>query len=63
MNVTTLKIEQWGNKFIVMGEFESHTEIHRREFDSYIEALEELSKMVCREVLRRGSKINPNLGR
>lgn len=52
MTVTSLRIEEWGGKFVVVGEFRQHIEIARREFDTYREALKELAKIVAREDMR-----------
>lgn len=52
MTIVSLRIETWGDKFVVVGEFKKHTEIPRREFDTYGEALKELSKIAQREELR-----------
>lgn len=50
--IVSLRIETWGEKFVVVGEFTGYTVIPRREFDSYSEALRELSKVAQREELR-----------
>lgn len=55
--IVSLRIETWGNKFVVVGEFKGYTEIPRREFESYKEALRELAKVAQREELRYESGI------
>lgn len=50
--IVSLRIETWGSKFVVVGEFKGYSEIPRREFDTYSEALKELSKVAQREELR-----------
>lgn len=50
--IVSLRIETWGDKFIVVGEFESHTAIPRREYETYSEALKELAKVAAREEIR-----------
>lgn len=50
--IASVRIETWGGKFVVVGEFKHFTTIPRREFDTYGEALRELSKVLMREVYR-----------
>ena len=50
--IVSVRIETWGNKFIVVGEFGKMSEVPRREFDTYVEALKELVKAVLREEIR-----------
>lgn len=50
--VVSLRIETWGEKFVVVGEFKGYTEIPRHEFENYGEALRELAKAAQREELR-----------
>ena len=50
--VTSLHIDEWGGKFVIVGEFDQHTVIPRREFDNKLDALRELSKIIQREVMR-----------
>lgn len=50
--IASLRIETWGEKFIVVGEFKGMTEIPRREFNTYQEALRELARAAAREELR-----------
>lgn len=50
--IVSLRIETWGDKFVVVGEFQHYSEIPRREFKSYSEALKELAKVAAREELR-----------
>lgn len=52
MTIVSIRIETWGSKFVVVGEFQNHTVIPRREFDTYGEALKELSRVAQREELR-----------
>lgn len=61
--IVSLRIEEWGNKFIVVGEFRGYTEISRREFESYGEALRELAKVAQREELRYESGLGRNFNR
>ena len=63
MTVTSLRIEEWGGRYIVVGEFESHTEIHRKEFTTYLDALREMSKILGREVMRREHNFNSGFNR
>lgn len=51
-DVTSLRISTWEGKFVVVGEFDQHSVIPRREFDTKLEAMKELSKIIQREVLR-----------
>lgn len=50
--IVSLRIETWGQKYIVVGEFEGHSSVSRRKFDTYKEALHELWKVAQREELR-----------
>ena len=50
--LVSLRIESWGNKFVVVGEFMGYSEIPRRELNTYPEALKELSKLAHREIVR-----------
>lgn len=50
--VASIKIESWGGKFVVVGEFGHMTAIPRHEYDTYGEALREMSKILMREVMR-----------
>lgn len=52
MTIVSLRIEEWDKKFVVVGEFKGYTEIPRREFTTYGEALRELAKAAQREELR-----------
>lgn len=52
MTIVSLRIETWDGKFVVVGEFKNYSEIPRREFESYGEALRELAKVAQREELR-----------
>lgn len=54
--IVSLRIETWGDKFIVVGEFKGYTEIPRREFPTYREALAELAKVAAREELRHETR-------
>jgi len=61
--IVDLRIETWGDKFVVVGWFSGATQIPRREFDSYGEALKELAKSAAREEMRYESGIRRNLDR
>lgn len=61
--IVSLRIETWDKKFIVVGEFSGYTEIPRREFESYREALRELAKVAQREELRYESGIGRSFDR
>lgn len=50
--IASIRIETWGDKFIVVGEFQGYSELHRREFLTYGEALRELAKAAAREEMR-----------
>lgn len=50
--IASLRIETWGNKFVIVGEFENFMAIPRREFDTYREALQEFSRAAQREEKR-----------
>lgn len=50
--IVSLRIETWGDKFVVVGEFRNFSEVPRREFESYREALKELAKIAAREEMR-----------
>lgn len=50
--IVSLRIETWGDKFVVVGEFKGYSEVPRREFETYKEALKELSRVAQREELR-----------
>lgn len=50
--MASIRIESWGSKFVVVGEFIGLTEIPRREFENYSEALREMAKIVQREEIR-----------
>lgn len=63
MTIVCLRIEEWGNKFVVVGEFARYTEIPRREFNTYGEALRELSKVAQREELRYANGIHRDFDR
>jgi hypothetical protein len=56
--IVSLRIETWDDKFVVVGEFKGYSEIPRREFDSYTEALKELAKVAQREELRHEAGID-----
>lgn len=62
MTIVSLRIETWGNKFVVVGEFKGYTEIPRREYETYREALRELSRAAQREEVRyeHGIGSDPN---
>lgn len=61
--IASLCIETWGGKFIVVGQFRGLTEIPRREYDSYGEALKELSKVAQREELRHANNLSRGIDR
>ncbi len=61
--IVSLRIDTWGNKFIVVGEFEGHSAISRKEFDVYKDALRELWKIVQREEMRYEAGFDSRLGR
>jgi hypothetical protein len=63
MTIVSLRIEEWDKKFVVVGEFRGYTEIPRREFTSYGEALRELAKVAQREELRYEAGIGRNFDR
>lgn len=50
--IASLRIEEWGGKYVVQGEFQGHSAISRQVFDTYKEALNELSRMARREEIR-----------
>lgn len=52
MTIVSLRIESWGGKFVVVGEFQNYTQIPRQEFGTYGEALRELAHVARREELR-----------
>lgn len=56
--LVSLRIETWGKKFVVVGEFNKYSEVPRKEFDSYQEALKELAKVAQREELRYAAHIS-----
>lgn len=58
--IASVRIETWGGKFLVVGEFGRMTQIPRHEYDTYGEALREMSKVLMREVLRY--EANPDRG-
>ena len=61
--VASLHIETWGGKFIVVGQFRGLTEIPRREYDTYGEALKELSRAAQREEVRYANNISRGIDR
>lgn len=61
--IFSLRIETWGDRFVVVGEFDRHTLIPRREFETFSEALRELSKVAQREELRYANDINRGFNR
>lgn len=63
MRIASLYIETWGDKFLVVGHFRELTEIPRREFDTYGEALKELSRAAQREEVRYANNPNSGTGR
>lgn len=63
MIVANVRIETWGDRFIVVGEFNGLTEIPRREFKTYAEALSELAKAVQREEIRYATSIGRRFDR
>lgn len=63
MTIVSLRIETWDTKFVVVGEFQGYSEIPRREFESYGEALRELAKVAQREELRYESNIGRGFNR
>lgn len=63
MTIVSLRIEEWGKKFVVVGEFRGYTEIPRQEFETYREALRELAKVAQREELRYESNIGRGVDR
>ena len=52
MTITSVRIEKWGNQFVVVGEFRSHSIVARHIFDSYLEAVRMMTKLVKREEVR-----------
>lgn len=50
--ITSLRIETWGEKFVVVGEFQKYTTVPRQEFDTYYDALKELARIAKREEIR-----------
>lgn len=61
--IVSLRIEEWGGKYVVVGEFRNHSAIPRRDFDTYGEALKELAKMAMREEVRYESGFDRGSGR
>lgn len=61
--IVSVRIESWGGKFIVVGEFGKTVEIPRHECDTYGEALYELAKIARREVVRYESGIDRGFNR
>lgn len=49
--IASIRVDTWGSKFVVVGEFGSFSEL-RREFASYGDAIEEMMRMAKREELR-----------
>lgn len=52
--VASVRVEKWGEEFVVVGEFLSHSTVTRQTFSSYEKALEEAARVIRREVLRNG---------
>lgn len=55
--LASVRIETRENKFVVVGEFDSIIEIPRREFTTYLEALQELSRALQREEIRYAASL------
>jgi hypothetical protein len=58
--IANIRIETWGDKFVVTGEFERFSEIPIEKFDSYGEALKALAQVVKREEMRYESRVRRN---
>lgn len=56
--LASIRIDTWGKKFVVVGEFGNMTQIPRQEFDNYSDALAEFAKIAQREVLRYDAGID-----
>ena len=63
MTKATLRVEAWGDRFVVIGEFEGHSEISPIRFSNYGDALRELARIIGREVIRHESYPNRNSNR
>lgn len=61
--LASVRIESWGGKFVVVGEFGRMTTIPRHEYDTYGEALREMSKILMREVMRYELNTGRNIDR
>lgn len=61
--IVSLRIETWGDKFVVMGEFNRYTSVPRREYETYSEALKELARVAQREELRHEHNLSRGLDR
>lgn len=61
--VASVRIESWGAKFVIVGEFSDMTVIPRQEFENYSDALHELAKVVQREEIRYATFIGRRLDR
>lgn len=61
--VTSLRIETWGDKFVVVGEFSRLTSVTPHQFNNYGDALRELSKILMREVLRYEAGLSRGIDR
>lgn len=61
--VASVRIDQWGNNFVVVGEFQNMTAVIPREFRTYQEALAEMVKIAAREQLRYESGLRDSFGR
>lgn len=58
-----VRIETWGGKFVVIGEFGEMIAVPRREFDTYGEALKEMSRILMREVQKYETDIRRDADR
>lgn len=61
--LVSLRIETWGGKFVVVGEFDGYSSLSRREFETYREALHELWKVAQREEMRYEAGFSRRLDR
>lgn len=55
--IADLRIETWGDKYLVVAQFKGMLELPRQEFTHYKDALRELAKIAQREEIRYESHI------
>lgn len=56
MRPASVYMETWGDKFIVVCNFNGLQMISNQEFKTYEEAIEEMGKQIGRELIRLGTK-------